>query len=62
MDISIQDKGLYLSGRFIVDPLKRLLLRDGVPIALSPKVFDTLRYLIEHADRLVDKAEKLEGI
>lgn len=62
MDISLSDKDLYAFGPFVVDPLKRSLLRDGTPVPLSPKVFDTLLYLVEHADRLLDKDELLEGV
>jgi TolB-like protein/DNA-binding winged helix-turn-helix (wHTH) protein len=62
MDISLTDKGLYAFGSFTLDPLKRVLLRDGVPVPLSPKVFDTLLYLVEHADRLLDKDELLDAV
>lgn len=62
MDISVSDKDLYVFGSFAIDPLKRSLLRDGVPVPLSPKVFDTLLYLVEHADRLLDKDELLEAV
>lgn len=62
MDISSSDKGLYVFGSFVLDPLKRTLLRDGVPVPLSPKVFDTLLYLVEHPDRLLDKDELLEAV
>lgn len=62
MDISLSDKDLYAFGPFVVDPLKRSLLRDGTPVPVSPKVFDTLLYLVEHADRLLDKDELLEGV
>jgi DNA-binding winged helix-turn-helix (wHTH) protein len=33
------------------------LLRNGVPISLTPKAFDVLLALIERRDRVVDKAE-----
>ena len=62
MDISPSDKDLYAFGSFVLDPLRRSLLRDGVPVPLSPKVFDTLMYLVEHADCLLDKGELLEAV
>ncbi len=62
MDISLADKGLYVFGSFVLDPAKRKLLRDGVMVPLSPKVLDTLLYLVEHADRLLDKDELLSAV
>ncbi|WIG55206.1 MAG: Adenylate cyclase [Rhodanobacteraceae bacterium] len=61
-DISSSDKDLYVFGSFVLDPLRRLLLRDGVPVQLSPKVFDTLMYLVGHADCLLDKDELLKAV
>jgi hypothetical protein len=40
--MSNQEKHFYEFGPFRLDPVKRRLLRDGEPVALSPKVFDTL--------------------
>lgn len=62
MDVSLSDKDLYAFGSFVLDPLKRSLLREGEPVPLSPKVFDTLLYLVEHADRLLDKDELLDAV
>src|SRR6185437_7294902 len=62
MDISLTDKDLYVFGSFVLDPVKRSLLRDGVPVPLSPKVFDTLLYLAQHPGRLLDKDELLDGV
>ena len=41
---------------------KRLLLRDGTPLPLTPKAFDTLLFLIEHRDRVVTKDELLSSL
>ncbi len=38
------------------------LRRAGRVVKIEPKVFDVLRYLIEHRDRVVSKAELLEGL
>lgn len=62
MAVPAPHKDFYDFGPFRVDPLKRLLLRDNTSIPLPPKVFDTLLYLIEHADRLLDKDELLHEI
>lgn len=42
-------------GRFQLDPAERLLLRDGHPVALTPKAFDLLLYLVDRPGRLVEK-------
>jgi eukaryotic-like serine/threonine-protein kinase len=42
-------------GPFRLDPRERLLTRDGQPVALTPKAFDLLVYLVERPGRLVEK-------
>lgn len=42
-------------GHFRLDPAERLLLRDGHPVALTPKAFDLLLYLVDRPGRLVEK-------
>jgi eukaryotic-like serine/threonine-protein kinase len=42
-------------GPFRLDPGERLLLRDGHPVALTPKAFDLLLYLVDRPGRLVEK-------
>src|SRR5262249_7313310 len=38
------------------------LRRDGTEVPLQPKVFDAIRYLVEHHDRVVRKEELLEAL
>jgi TolB-like protein/DNA-binding winged helix-turn-helix (wHTH) protein/Tfp pilus assembly protein PilF len=52
----------YEFGPFCLHSQKRLLWRDGEPVSLAPKVFDTLLVLIEHRDRVVTKDELLERV
>src|SRR5215831_20158439 len=47
-------------GPFRLDSAERLLLRDGSPVSLTPKAFETLVALIERRGRLVEKEELLE--
>jgi len=42
-------------GLFRLDSAERLLLRAGQPVSLTPKAFDLLVYLVDHAGRLVTK-------
>lgn len=46
---------LFEFGEFHLDTAERLLLRDGRPVRLPPKVFDTLTLLVEHSGHLLDK-------
>ncbi|HVQ40634.1 MAG TPA: alpha/beta fold hydrolase [Vicinamibacterales bacterium] len=47
---------------FRLDPASGLLLKDGVPVPLTPKAFGMLHYLASRADRLVSKQELLDAI
>ena len=53
---------VYEFGGFRLEPTERLLLRDGKPVALTPKVFDTLVFLVENAGRLITKNEFLKQV
>ncbi|WP_395681943.1 transcriptional regulator [Dokdonella sp.] len=53
---------VYHFGDCRVDPLARELHRDGTLLALSPKVFDCLVYLIEHRDRAVGRDELIAAV
>src|SRR5260370_24755866 len=57
-----RDQGLYGFGPFRLDPGRRVLTRGGVAVALTPKVFDTLLYLVENPDRLIGKDEILGAV
>jgi DNA-binding winged helix-turn-helix (wHTH) protein/Tfp pilus assembly protein PilF len=52
----------YEFGPFAVDAGKRLLLRDGEPVPLAPKVLDTLITLIENRERVLTKDELLQQL
>jgi DNA-binding winged helix-turn-helix (wHTH) protein/tetratricopeptide (TPR) repeat protein len=54
---------IYEFGEFRLDASKRLLLRrDGGPVALTPKVLDTLLYLVEHGGKVLTKEELMEAV
>jgi DNA-binding winged helix-turn-helix (wHTH) protein/Flp pilus assembly protein TadD len=52
----------YEFGPFSVDAGKRLLLRSGEPVALAPKVLETLLVLIENRERVLSKDELLKNV
>ena len=47
---------------FALDVAKRLLLKDGIPIALNSKTFDLLEVLVERRGEILSKDELLEKI
>src|SRR3954453_8782320 len=50
-------------GDFRLDPTRRLLQRrDGTLVPLTPRVFDTLLYLIENHDMVLDKERIMEAV
>src|SRR5262252_2228371 len=53
---------LYEFGAFRLDPAEQILLRGGEPIALIPKVFDTLVLLVQNAGRLITKDEFMSQV
>ena len=52
----------YQFGAFRLDHAERTLLRDGAPVAVTPKVFDTLVFLVENAGRLITKDEFMKQV
>ena len=60
--MSKQDLASYEFGPFRLDAAERRLLRDGKPISLAPKVFDTLVALLENSGRLLSKDELMNGL
>jgi DNA-binding winged helix-turn-helix (wHTH) protein/TolB-like protein/Flp pilus assembly protein TadD len=52
----------YEFGPYRLDVLKRRLLRDGEPVALTPKAFDTLLLLVRQRERTVDKRELMKAL
>ncbi|HEV8579347.1 MAG TPA: winged helix-turn-helix domain-containing protein [Thermoanaerobaculia bacterium] len=52
----------YAFGAFRLQPDEQRLLRDGEPVPLPPRVFDTLVALVERRGRLVDKEELLHAV
>jgi TolB-like protein/DNA-binding winged helix-turn-helix (wHTH) protein/Tfp pilus assembly protein PilF len=52
----------YEFGPFLLDTSKRLLLRSGEPVPLSPKVLETLLALIESRERVLTKDELLKQV
>jgi DNA-binding winged helix-turn-helix (wHTH) protein/TolB-like protein/Flp pilus assembly protein TadD len=50
-------RDFYEFGPFRLDHAGRRLLRDGAPVVLTPKVFDTLLVLVEHHGQSLSRSE-----
>ena len=55
-------KRVYVFGRFRLDVNERMLLRDGSPLPLTPKLFDTLVLLVENSGHLLSKDELMKKL
>jgi DNA-binding winged helix-turn-helix (wHTH) protein len=53
---------IFVFSPFRMDPARRLLTRDGQPIVLKPKEFDTLLALVEEDGHVVDKDDLLARV
>jgi TolB-like protein/DNA-binding winged helix-turn-helix (wHTH) protein/Flp pilus assembly protein TadD len=53
---------VYEFGEFRLDSVNKALLRNGLPVSLTPKVFDTLKLLVVNAGQLVEKDQFLQQL
>jgi Tol biopolymer transport system component/DNA-binding winged helix-turn-helix (wHTH) protein len=53
---------LYQFGEFRLDVDQRVLLREGKPVPLTPKVFETLLILVANSGRILDKDELMRSL
>ena len=52
----------YVFGPFCLNPSERTLLREGEPVALTPKAFEILTVLVRNSGHLVGKDELMQEI
>ena len=45
----------YKFGEFLLDPRSRVLLRNGKPIVVTGKAWDTLEILVQNQGRVLSK-------
>jgi len=57
-----ESSAAYCFGPFRLEPETGLLFRDDQPVALTPKVFDALLYLVERSGRLVTKDDLMKSL
>lgn len=58
--MSTRKKHIYEFGPYRVDAANQRLTREGEPVPLEPKTFDTLLALVEHRGELLDKNTLME--
>lgn len=56
------EPAIYDFGCFRIEAGKRLLRREGIPIPLTPKVFDTLLHLVQHRGEVVEKQDLMKAV
>ena len=52
----------YRFGEFTVDSVQKVLLQNGKPLPLTPKVFETLLILVNNSGRIVEKEELMSQL
>ena len=62
MAANVELKPVYEFGPFRLDPAGRTLTRLGQPVALAPRVFDTLLVFVERRGRILEKDELMNLI
>lgn len=60
--MSRQAGHFYEFDSFRLDPDERVLFRDGVPVAVSPKLFDTLFVLVRENGHIVEKDDLIAQV
>src|ERR1700752_729368 len=59
---SLADGYLYRFDQFALDCRRRTVSCTDSPVALTPKAFDVLLFLVQHPNRLVTKDELLQAV
>lgn len=57
-----QAKRFYAFGIFRIDVTERVLLKEKAVVPLTPKVFDTLLFLVENGGHMLSKEELIEKV
>jgi predicted ATPase/DNA-binding winged helix-turn-helix (wHTH) protein len=53
---------IYCFGEFTLDVSRGSLVKDGEEIKLRPKLYETLKYLVENPGRLISKQELMQAV
>jgi DNA-binding winged helix-turn-helix (wHTH) protein/TolB-like protein/Tfp pilus assembly protein PilF len=53
---------LYHFGPFVLDTAQHVLLKEGKPVSLTPKTYDTLLVLVRNGGRMLSKEELMNAL
>ena len=53
---------MLTGGGLVLDPARRIVQRDTTPIALTPREYGVLEYLMRHKDTVVTKSDILQNV
>jgi DNA-binding winged helix-turn-helix (wHTH) protein len=62
MDIEVSSNPTYLFGDYRLIVASMRLEKGAATVALTPRVFSTIQYLVENAGRTVSKDELLQAL
>ena len=57
-----QERKVFAFGEFILDSNEKVLLRDGKPISITPKVFELLHVLLKNRGHVVEKKLLMDAV
>lgn len=60
--VIVNDRTAYEFGPFVLEAAERRLMRHGEPVALAPRAFDVLVFLVAQAGRLVSKQDVFDRV
>jgi DNA-binding winged helix-turn-helix (wHTH) protein/TolB-like protein len=60
--MTAREKQYFEFGAFRIDVGERILVREGEVVPLTPKVFDTLLFLVENSGRILTKEEVMAAV
>ena len=52
----------YEFGPYLLDTIQHLLLKEGRPVTLTPKTYDTLLLLVQNSGRMLSKEELMKSL
>jgi DNA-binding winged helix-turn-helix (wHTH) protein/TolB-like protein/Tfp pilus assembly protein PilF len=57
-----ESRPCYAFGPFVLDTAQHALLKQGTPVALTPKTYDTLLVLVQNNGRMLSKEELMQAL
>src|SRR6476660_2988695 len=61
-DVSASIGAIYEFDDYCLDSARRCLWRQREPVQLTPRVFDTLLFMVEHPNTVLDKERIMEAV